>query len=75
MILSFLTENEIPLKDYMCQGYYNASNMSGRYNGVRDELKTLKENWPSILEEVNIVAKTLNIESAGVQTPLGQSLS
>ena len=27
-----------------------------------DELKTLKENWPSILEEVNIVAKALNIE-------------
>ena len=39
MILSFLTENEIPFKDYRGQGYDNASNMSGRYNGVQNILK------------------------------------
>lgn len=39
MILSFLTENEIPFKDCRGQGYDNASNMSGRYNGVQNILK------------------------------------
>ena len=39
MILSFLTENDIPFKDCRGQGYDNASNMSGRYNGVQNILK------------------------------------
>ena len=39
MILSFLTENEIPFKDCRGQGYDNASNMSGKYNGVQNILK------------------------------------
>ena len=39
MILSFLTENDIPFKDCRGQGYDNASNMSGRYNGAQNILK------------------------------------
>ena len=39
MILSFLTENDIPFKDCRGQGYDNSSNMSGRYNRAQNILK------------------------------------
>ena len=38
MILKFLKNNDIPFRDCRGQGYDNASNMSGKFNGVQSLL-------------------------------------
>ena len=39
MILSFLDENDIPISDCRGSSYDNASNMSGKYNGVQNLIR------------------------------------
>uniref|UniRef100_A0A0B7BVG9 DUF4371 domain-containing protein n=1 Tax=Arion vulgaris TaxID=1028688 RepID=A0A0B7BVG9_9EUPU len=55
-LLDFLKENGIDIKDCRGQSYDNASNMSGKYNGLQAHIKDA-EYIPCFAHSLNLVAK------------------
>ena len=59
-LLTFLNENGIDIKNFRGQRYDNASNMSGRYNGLQARIKQLNEfakYVPCFAHILNLVGK------------------